>query len=156
MKSNPEWRTTRIQGLNPDEFCVLLSPLLDDSIAHGFNMLLRLVSEYRSETNRFDQAGEALFGILSRENKLLAVGGLNRNPYTDEPSTGRVRRVYVHSAFRRLGLGAAITNAVMVEAKALGYPALVLRAPESAFEFYESQGFERVLDVEPITHRKEM
>jgi len=150
-----EWpdQAVKIKTLDSCEFAQLLSHLVQDSVGQGFNMLERLVLEYQSGVNRFDKPGEALFGVYRPKAGIVAVGGLNLNPYPDDPGAGRVRRVYVHSSFRQQGLGRAIVEAIVAEARRAHYVSLVLRAPKSAFRFYESLGFEAVSGIDTMNHR---
>ena len=69
-----------------------LEPLVQESLDQGFDFVERLVAEYASGANRFDQPGEALFGIYV-DQRLIAVGGLNHDPYLEDGQTGRVRHV---------------------------------------------------------------
>ena len=64
-----------------------LQPLLEESREQGFEFLDRLVAEYLSGTNRFAQRDEALFGVYC-DQCLIAIGGLNRDPYLQEGDTG--------------------------------------------------------------------
>ncbi|MDR3689883.1 MAG: GNAT family N-acetyltransferase [Fimbriimonas sp.] len=130
-----------------------LAPLVSDSRANGFNMLRRLADGLETGENRFREPSEALFGVLGSDGVLVAVGGLNRNAFPEDPQAGRLRRVYVHSECRRIGLGRAIVSEIIVRAREVAYLSIVLRAPDSAFAFYASMGFERVVDSQSATHR---
>ena len=66
----------------------------DESRAQGFRFLDRLVADFESGANRFNQNGEALFGVLEGD-ACVAVGGVNRDPLSTDTGIGRVRRVYV-------------------------------------------------------------
>src|SRR5688500_12943140 len=77
-----------------------LAPLVEESLTEGVSFVERLVREHRDGTNRFDRAGEVLFGATIGE-RLVGVCGLNRDPYLDDPRAGRVRHLYVLSAYRR-------------------------------------------------------
>ncbi|MDR6795052.1 GNAT family N-acetyltransferase [Acinetobacter calcoaceticus] len=65
----------------------------------GFRFINRLIDEYQSGKNCFDQEGEALFGIQQNE-KIIAIGGINA---TEDIEIGRLRRFYVHPEYRRQG-----------------------------------------------------
>ena len=71
-----------------------LDELRAEARAEGYNFIDRLANEWESGMNRFDASGETLCGHL--ENGLLvAVGGLNRDPFAGRADVGRIRRVYV-------------------------------------------------------------
>jgi GNAT superfamily N-acetyltransferase len=93
-----------------------LEPLIQESLAQGFDFVNRLVTEYASGANRFDQPGEALFGVYDGQ-RLIAVGGLNRDPYLQDGQTGRVRHVYVLSTWRRQGARRRLVQRIIEEAR---------------------------------------
>src|SRR5687768_15110823 len=84
-----------------------LQPLIEESRGEGFRFLVRLRSEFRDGSNRFDAPGEVLLGGFQGA-ELVAVGGLNRDPYAPEPRVGRLRHLYVRRAFRGKGVGRAL------------------------------------------------
>ena len=67
----------------------------------------RLINEYASGVNRFDQPGEAMFGAYAGD-ALVGFAGLNIDPYAHHPRVGRVRHVYVLASHRRSGAGRAM------------------------------------------------
>ncbi|WP_408009359.1 hypothetical protein ACJROX_03310 [Pseudalkalibacillus sp. A8] len=52
-----------------------------------------MVNEYENGKNTFHKPGEALFVVFTPENKLIAIGGLNIDPYADDPKVERLRRL---------------------------------------------------------------
>jgi len=136
----------RIEVLEPDA----VSLLLEESEMEGFRFVRRLVNEYASGANQFDAPGEALLGAYSLD--LIGVCGLNRDPYLDDPSVGRVRRLYVSPRCRHRGVGRSLVGAVIREA-GRQYRVLVLRsdAPE-ACAFYRALGFSAGPRLEHATH----
>jgi GNAT superfamily N-acetyltransferase len=125
-----------------------LAPLEREAVAEGFGLLTRLRTEWDSGINRFDREGEILLGFFRAE-RLLGIGGLNRDPFVDDPRVGRLRHFYVTKNERRAGIGR-----ILVE-RALGYaPAhfdSVRLRTDQAGSFYERLGFERV-DGPKVTH----
>ena len=126
-------------------------PLRADGDAHGIDFVRRLFEEWESGANRFDRPGEIALGAW-RDDRLVALGGLNRDPYTAEDGVGRLRHVYVLSSHRRLGVGALLVGCLLREA-ASRFRIVRMRAvsPEAA-AFYRHLGF---MDcAEPFaTHR---
>ena len=122
-----------------------LDELLDEARAEGYNFLDRLAHEWESGTNRFDAPGETLCGHL--ENGLLvAVGGLNRDPFAARPDVGRIRRLYVRPEWRGKGIGAALVGALIKEAR-MSFACVRLRAENpGAARLYERLGFETIVD----------
>ena len=66
--------------------------------------------------NRFDAPGEILCGHLD-QGLLVAVGGLNCDPFAGRPDLGRIRRVYVRPAWRDKGIGRALVTALIEQAR---------------------------------------
>jgi GNAT superfamily N-acetyltransferase len=106
----------------------------------GYNFIDRLVEEWKSGANRFSAPGEALCGYLN-EGQLVAVGGLNCDPFARRADVGRIRRVYVRAAWRHRGIGRALVAALVDEARK-NFNCVRLRAenPDAA-RLYESMGF---------------
>lgn len=128
-----------------------LQPLMTESEAEGYTFLRRMAAEYADGKNRFDRPGEALFGIYE-EGQLVAVGGLNRDPYLPEDNVGRVRHVYVAQAWRRRGAGRRLMQQIVTTAVP-HFRLLTLRTmAETAAAFYRSLGFAETETVPHATH----
>ncbi len=106
----------------------------------GYNFLDTLVKEWLSGENRFDAPGEMLCGHLI-QGFLVAVGGLNRDPFLDDPRVGRIRRLYVRQAWRNQGIGGALLDTLLCVARR-SFCGVRLRAENlSAARLYERKGF---------------
>ena len=128
-----------------------LQPLLEESRQQGFEFLDRLVDEYEEGTNRFDQPGEGLYGVYN-DRELIAIGGLNRDPYFRQSDVGRVRHVYVLSAWRRKGIGERLVQHIVEEAQG-HYRLLTLRTMTAeADQFYRAIGFQTEPEIDNATH----
>lgn len=141
----------RLEQLPLDE----LQPLLTESREQGFTFLDRLVTEYTNGANRFDQPGEALFGIYHRQ-QLIAIGGLNHDPYLQESGVGRVRHVYVLNAWRGQGVGRQLLQQIVAEAQG-SYHLLTLRTfSEPAAKFYCAVDFVKEPAIQGATHHMDL
>ena len=135
---------TQLTSLDP----VQMEPLLTASQAEGFRFVARLCDDWANGTNRFDQPGEALFGVFV-DSRLVGVGGINRQ----NESTGRLRRFYVLPSHRRQGWGRRLLNHILSGAAA-HFRYVVLRTDtDSADLFYRACGFTRVAGLPDATHR---
>jgi GNAT superfamily N-acetyltransferase len=106
----------------------------------GYDFIETLVEDWASGTNRFDAPGETLCGCLD-QGLLVAVGGLNCDPFAGRPDMGRIRRVYVRSAWRNRGIGGALVVALVDHART-HFSCVRLRAENApAARLYESMGF---------------
>lgn len=128
-----------------------MEPLLAESRGEGHRFVDRLVNDYADGDNCFDQPGEALFGVFAEE-RLIAVGGLNRDPYLPDQNAGRVRHLYVRPAFRRRGAGRLLMEAI-IDAARPHFPLLTLRTVNPAADlFYRGLGFHAGFDVPNASH----
>jgi GNAT superfamily N-acetyltransferase len=117
-----------------------MEQLRSEAQEEGYDFVDTLVEDWASATNRFDGAGETLMGGLD-EGLLVAVGGLNCDPFAGRPDMGRIRRVYVRQAWRNQGAGRALMTALIQEARAY-FRCVRLRAENAgAARLYERMGF---------------
>ncbi len=114
--------------------------LIAESQAEGHRHLTRLLDEYESGANRFKEPGEALF-IAIHKATIIAICGLNRDPYSKNKSVGRVRRLYVSRPFRRTGVAQKLMKYVIDLARE-NFEILVLRTDNPIADlFYKKLGF---------------
>jgi GNAT superfamily N-acetyltransferase len=133
-------------------FQVDLSNLVNECKEEGFRFLERLVNDYKNGTNNFDKPGEVLYGIFDEEGVLIAIGGLNIDPFSNEQKIGRLRRFYVSKNYRRIGLGGILLKKIIFDAKNY-YNILVLHTDtEQADKFYTSLGFTKENTYPNSTH----
>jgi GNAT superfamily N-acetyltransferase len=124
--------------------------LVAEAREEGYDFIETLVDEWASVENRFDAPGETLCGHLE-DGLLVAVGGLNLDPFAGTPDIGRVRRVYVRPAWRNKGIGRALVTALVVQAQT-HFRCVRLRAENAgAARLYESMGFSTIQSPE-ATH----
>ena len=123
------------------------------SAVEGFRFLKRLVEDFESGENRFDQPGEALFAVLDK-GTLLGIGGLNIDPYAETSDVGRIRRFYIDPGYRRIGLGQKLLTAMEVHAKSHFAQLRLYTDTEAAAMFYEHLGYVRVADIPRVSHLK--
>ena len=100
--------------------------------------------------NRFDGLGEMFCGWME-DDLLVAVGGLTVDPFLGRPEVGRIRRVYVRSAWRGQGIGTEVVRYLVGAAKE-SFRGVRLRAENAdAARLYERLSFVAVDDSE-ATH----
>jgi len=139
--------TERLTHLTAD----LLAAPVAESEAQGLHFVRRLADEWVNGVNRFDRAGEALFAVRDGSD-IVAVGGLNIDPYTTDPGTGRVRHVYVLTAHRRRGLGAALVGEIIAAARGHFHTLRLSTSNPDAARLYERLGFCPRSDIARCTH----
>ena len=122
-----------------------------DSLRHGFRMIERLRQGWVSGgAHRFERPGEMLAGAFL-DDALIGIGGRSIDPYAGDARIGRVRHVYVLQSQRGSGIGRLLVENVIRDA-GRHFTRLNLRAPPTAFGFYEHLGFTRVESMETVTH----
>ena len=117
-----------------------LEQLLSEARSEGFKFLDTLVSEWQTGFNRFDATGEALCGHLE-EGVLVAIGGLNCDPFLRDPKVGRIRRLYVGQAWRNKGIGSALLDTLLNVARRSFSTVRLRSANAQAARLYERKGF---------------
>jgi GNAT superfamily N-acetyltransferase len=121
-----------------------------EAAAEGFRFMDTLVIEWRSGANRFARPGESLLGAFQAA-RLIAVGGLNRDTYTDQEGMGRLRHVYVRRSARRSAVGSALVHQLLRRADGVFRSVRLRTETREAADFYISLGFHAVQD-ESATH----
>src|SRR5262249_19189060 len=137
----------RLTHLTPE----LLATAVAESEARGLAFLRRLADEWINGVNRFDRPGEALFAVREAAD-IVAVGGLNVDPCTTDPGTGRVRHLYVVAAHRRRGHGTALVSEIIAAARGRFHTLRLSTSNPDAARLYERLGFRRRADVATCTH----
>ena len=128
-----------------------LQPLLKESREQGYEFIDRLITEYVNGLNQFQKSGEGLYGVYDKQ-QLIAIGGLNRDPYLDQSNVARVRHVYVLSAWRNQGVGKKLVETIIEEAKDQ-FSLLTLRTfSDQADGFYRALGFQKKPEIKYATH----
>lgn len=128
-----------------------ISILLEAERAEGHRLVLRLAEEWNDGSNRFDQPGEVVLDVRSN-GRLVGVGGLNRDPYLDDPTVGRLRYVYVSSEVRGQGVGRLLVERLVDHARE-GFDRVRLRTVTTGGSaFYVALGFEEI-DEPNSTHQ---
>jgi GNAT superfamily N-acetyltransferase len=129
-----------------------LNSLLAESKSEGFRFLSRLIDEYQSGINTFSDRGEGLFGVKDHSGEVIAIGGLNQDPYSNEMNIGRLRRFYVANSYRRRGLGIQLMDHILSYAKE-HFALIVLHTDtEQADCFYRAYGFKKPCLFPGSTH----
>jgi GNAT superfamily N-acetyltransferase len=109
----------------------------------GYNFIDKLLGEWATAKNRFDAPGEILYGHLD-QGVLVAVGGLNHDPFAGDPETGRIRRVYVRPAWRNKGIGRALVTTLIDHARMTFHRVRLRTLNGEAAHLYERIGFSTV------------
>lgn len=116
-----------------------------EAAVEGFSFVDRLVVEWQAGRNRFLQRGEVFLGAF-RAAELVAVGGINRDPYADQDGIGRLRHLYVRRSARHTGAGSALVRQLLDKADGAFHLVRLRTETQEAADFYVSLGFQAVHD----------
>ena len=120
-----------------------IDSLQAEALAEGYDFIQTLVEQWANAENRFNAPGEILCGHVD-QGLLVAVGGLNCDPFAGSPDMGRIRRVYVRPAWRNKGIGRALVISLIDQART-HFRCVRLRAENAeAARLYERIGFVQV------------
>lgn len=127
-------RIEGVAGMLPDGFDALRA----EARREGYRSLERLASEWEAGNAHFDRPGEALLAA-SLAGALAGMGGLTLDPVV--PDALRMRRFYVHPAFRRQGVGRRLALALLERPGTAGRSVTVNAGTAGAPVFWEALGF---------------
>ena len=118
----------------------LIENLAVEAHSEGYNFVQRAIYEWKSGMNDFSKEGEILLGIFI-SNLCIGIGGLNVDPYIEDPIIGRIRHVYISQKHRRKGLATLLLKKIIrMAAKDFKMLRLYTDIP-NASSLYESLGF---------------
>jgi GNAT superfamily N-acetyltransferase len=110
-----------------------------DALADGHRHLMRLATELEQSPTMFHAifAGDV-------EGRLAGIGAMTDEPALTLGSAWRLRRLYVHRNFRRLGVARSIVMALLQEASGNVSTVTVHAGNDGASRFWEAIGFHPV------------
>ncbi len=118
-----------------------LDKLAVEAQTEGFNFVQRAIDDWSSGMNCFSKKGEILFGIFISD-LCIGIGGLNVDPYINDPNIGRIRHLYVSQEHRRKGFATLLLKRIIrIAATNFELVRLSTHNP-NASSFYESMGFD--------------
>lgn len=120
-----------------------LDDLAKESASEGYYIVQRAIDQWNSGVNCFSKPGEVLWGVFLGR-KCVAIGGLNADPYADDPKTGRVRRLFVSKEHRRKGIARLLLGRIIRKARKQFHALRLLTNNPNAAILYESLGFEKI------------
>ncbi|MEM9628931.1 MAG: GNAT family N-acetyltransferase [Pseudomonadota bacterium] len=126
--------------------------LVAEASTEGFQFVDRLADEWNTGVNRFSRPGEKLLGVFDGD-CAIAVGGLNRDPYAQQDHVGRLRHLYVHPRYRRLGVARQLVSALLENHHEHFERVRLRTSTTAANHFYEACEF-RPIEEADATHER--
>ena len=121
----------------------LINSLLNESRTSGYDFIQRTIDDWYSGVNKFSKPGEKLWGLVLATD-LIAIGGINLDPYVEDINIGRVRHLYIKEAYRRKGYATLLMNAIIDEGRQHFTVLRLFTDNPAASEFYGTLGFEKI------------
>lgn len=141
--------------MQPLDDVARLEQLAEEADREGHVFVSRMIAEWADGANRFDGPGERAY-VATVEGNVIAVGGLNVDPYIADPTIGRVRHLFVSAEHRRSGVASILLDRIVEDGRAT-FSVLRLRTrnPDAA-AFYRARGFVEIGGEEFCTHMREL
>ena len=133
-----ESKVERVNDLNSID----ISHLVQESESEGYRFLTRLVGDYEDGTNTFNKPGEALFSIQDQAGNVVAIGGVNQSPFSEDAQAARLQRFYVLDDARRKGVGSRLLSEIVDHSRGAFNELSVRTESAKADAFYRANGFE--------------
>lgn len=143
-----ESKVERVDDLNSID----ISHLVQESESEGYRFLTRLVGDYEDGTNTFNKPGEALFSIRNQAGDVVAIGGVNQSPFSEDVQAARLQRFYVLDDARRKGVGSRLLKEIVDHSRGTFNELSVRTESSKADAFYRSNGFELDDSATETTH----
>jgi GNAT superfamily N-acetyltransferase len=121
----------------------MIYSLVNEAKHSGRDFIQRMIDDWNSGANKFARPGEKLWGLVSAA-ELIGIGGLNRDPYTEDINAGRVRHLYILQAYRRKGYATMLMNVIISNARPHFTALRLFTDNPLAAEFYEKLGFQNM------------
>ncbi|MFA7193865.1 MAG: GNAT family N-acetyltransferase [Candidatus Paceibacterota bacterium] len=134
----PDYKIIEINDSNIS----ILQDMANESTLDGDLFIQKTIDEWRSGVNTFSKPSEKLWG-LTIDDEIIGLGGLNQDPYTENPEVGRVRHVYIMKKYRGLGLSKILMKLIINRAKQHFTSLRLSTKNPVAISLYESLGFEK-------------
>ncbi|UVO52918.1 GNAT family N-acetyltransferase [Sphingomonas sp. SUN039] len=117
-----------------------------EALAQGHHFVSRLIENWHPELNQFSLPGEIFLGAFESDS-LVAIGGLNRDPYESLAKLGRIRHFYVRASFRRMSIGSMLLGQLLEYARQTFDNVRLRTLTVEGAAFYERNGFVPIIDV---------
>ncbi len=138
---------TFVEPTSHDEFEAVRDIFLEYARSLGVDLCFQgFEEELRQLPGEYSPPRGALL-LAKVNNELAGCCALRPLDSSDSPNASEMKRLYVRPAFRRLGLGRLLAEAILDSARKYGYSCILLDTldeMETARALYEDLGFEEV------------
>lgn len=121
----------------------IINTLVKDGRGDGHRFVQRIKREWKSGQEKFDKRGEE-FLVVKEGGKLVAMGGISVDPYTNRSGVGRLRHLYVRRNARQRGIAERLVKRLLRRSKKY-FQIVRLKTENSiAAQFYKKLHFHSV------------
>ena len=142
-----EFKVEQVEDIN----LIDISQLVKESEG-GVSFFNTLVNDFQDGSNKFDKPGEALFFIQNKSEEVVAIGGVNQSPFSDDKDVARLQRFYVAADARRQGVGSILLEEIVRHSRDSFREMTVRTESSKADAFYRANGFELDDSASETTH----
>ena len=130
-----------------------LPPCLDKLVSEAVSSGHAWASEFQATwmSRPFTDEGEALL-LASEGNRLLPMAAITADPFVDDPTTGRLRFIYVRQTARRRGIADRMVGDCLALARGRWRTLRLHTDNAFAARLYERHGFHRSGSDPRATH----
>jgi len=126
-----------------------IKELREKSKKEGYNLIERLINDFKSGKNKFNKQGEVLI-VYEVNDRIVGICGLNIDPA--DPKRGRIRRLYVLPQYRNKGIGRELVKELINDSVRNFKSVSVNIGDLNISKFYEELGFKTYNKEKGITH----
>ena len=126
-----------------------IKELQKESKKEGYNIVNKLINDFKSGKNKFNKKREALI-VCELDHKIVGICGLNIDPINSK--RGRVRRLYVLPQYRNKGIGRKLVKEIINYSRKHFKSISTNIGKLTISKFYEELGFKKYDKEKVITH----
>ena len=115
-----------------------LGAIQQEARNEGYNFIDRLIRDWETGNCQFQRTNEVLMSVQV-DGILVGIGGITKDP--NIPDALRLRRFYIRTDFRRLGLANLLCEKLRTAARDTKLSITVNAGTRASYPFWEAAGF---------------
>lgn len=151
-KSGPELRLQVLR--HGDPLPAEAWALVEAGLAEGHAFLDQIAAFWGRDDAHYADPRACIL-LAWEDEAVVGIAGVTVDPYADDPATGRLKHVYVQPGSRRRGVGDALVQTAIEQARGRWRRLRLRAADQGAARLYERWGFRSAPDEPQATHVRE-